>query len=248
LRFAIADTGIGINRKHIGNLFKPFMQADTSINRQFGGTGLGLAICKRLVELMGGTIWVESLGNIGGSPHPDWNITRTDTPPQGSIFHFAIGLPVHASNQSIETSDSLASIDVEIIPEQLPIKILIVEDNILNQKITQLMLKKLGYDSDIIENGQECLTILTNPNPAKAYEIIFMDVQMPVMDGITATKRIRENLSSPHKPWIIALTADALAEEQKACMDAGMNDFISKPVRIKEVSRAIAAYIQQQER
>ncbi len=248
LRFAIADTGIGINSEHIGNLFKPFMQADTSINRQFGGTGLGLAICKRLVELMGGTIWVESLGNIGGSPHQDWNITRTDTPLQGSIFHFAIGLPVHASNQSIEASDSLASIDVEIIPEQLPIKILIVEDNILNQKITQLMLKKLGYESDIIENGQECLTILSNPNPATAYEIIFMDVQMPVMDGITATKRIRENLSSPHKPWIVALTADALADEQKACMDAGMNDFISKPVRIKEVSRAIAAYIQQQER
>ncbi len=248
LIFAIADTGIGINSEHIGNLFKPFMQADTSISRQFGGTGLGLAICKRLVELMGGTIWVESLGNVGGSPPSDWTITETDTPPQGSIFHFAIGLPVHASDQSIEASDSLASIEVEIIPDQLPIKILIVEDNILNQKITQLMLKKLGYESDIIENGQECLTVLANSNPAREYEIIFMDVQMPVMDGITATKRIRENRASPNKPWIIAFTADALAEEQKACMDAGMNDFISKPVRIKEVSRAIATYIQQQDR
>jgi len=244
LQFAITDTGIGISSEHIVNLFKPFMQADTSINRQFGGTGLGLAICKRLVELMDGTVWVESRGQVGGSPPPAWSIKINDTPVEGAIFHFAIVLPVH-NQQSIKASDSLASINIDIITEQLPIKILIVEDNVLNQKITQLMLKKLGYESDIIENGKECLTVLANNSD---HEIIFMDVQMPVMDGITATKKIRETLSSGNKPWIIALTADALAEEQKACMDAGMNDFISKPVRMKEVSRAIAAYIQQKER
>ncbi len=243
-KFAITDTGIGISSDQISKLFNPFTQADASINRRFGGTGLGLAICKRLIELMGGTIWVESLGHVGGNPPPDWSIESSNHKTQGSIFHFTITLPVIVDNQ-LPILETLSPLALEFDSQQLPIKILIVEDNILNQKIAKLMLKKLGYEADVAEHGQECITaFLSSQNAAPLYDLIFMDLQMPVMDGITATKIIRKNFSSQDKPWIIALTADALYSEREACMEAGMNDFISKPIIIKEVARALSTYIQ----
>lgn len=245
-RFAIADTGIGIASDQIDKLFNPFTQADASINRRFGGTGLGLAICKRLIELMGGTIWVESRGNVGGHPPSDWVMRSTNDNMQGSTFHFTITLPVMITNQSTRALASLSPLAFELDSQQLPIKILIVEDNLLNQKIAKLMLKKLGYEADVAEHGQECITtVLSSQNTHLEYDLIFMDLQMPVMDGITATKIIREKLSSQDKPWIIALTADALSNEREACIEAGMNDFISKPVIIKEVARALSTYMRQ---
>jgi PAS domain S-box-containing protein len=240
-RFAIADTGIGIAGDRIHKLFSPFTQADASINRQFGGTGLGLAICKRLIEMMNGTIWVESRGNVAGKPIPNW-VLSSDQNPQGSTFYFAIALPVDNSQKLVKTSASLYPSKLDITTEHRPIKILIVEDNLLNQKIAKLMLEKLGYEADIVANGQECIDTLSSPE--SEYELIFMDVQMPVMDGVAATKIIRKNLSLQNKPWIVALTGNALVEERQACLDAGMDDFISKPVRMKEVIRALSEYNQ----
>lgn len=240
-QFAITDSGIGIDSDRINTLFTPFTQADASINRQFGGTGLGLAICKRLVELMNGTIWVESRGAIGGNPPPEWLMSSSYQNREGSTFYLTISLPVIQANYLISQSNTFYPPEADINPHKLPIKILIVEDNILNQKITYLMLKKLGYEANIVENGQECVMALSN-NGKTEYELIFMDLQMPVMDGLTATKIIRQNSSSQTNPWIVALTADALINEQQACIDAGMNDFISKPISIKEIVRALSKY------
>ena len=208
-RFSIADTGIGINCDSIHKLFKPFTQADASINRQFGGTGLGLAISKRLVELMGGTIWVESRGKVGGYPPSDWVIRSNDN--TGSTFYFTIILPVIAIPPTITTnkSGSFLPDNNKISFEQFPIKILIVEDTILNQKIIVLMLQKLGCQADVVNDGSKCVAIFSNQDSQTTYDIIFMDVQMPVMDGLTATRAIRQS-SLLTQPWIIALTADAM--------------------------------------
>ncbi|PZO39057.1 MAG: hypothetical protein DCF19_15135 [Pseudanabaena frigida] len=237
-RCAIADTGVGIDCDRINNLFKPFAQADASINRKFGGTGLGLAICKRLVELMDGTVWVESRGVVAGNPPPDWFVRAAHHNIQGSTFYFTVALPLASQNQLNEKHDSLSVMDFEISPERLPIKILVVEDNILNQKIARLMLQRLGYEADVVENGHEFLVAMSD----QQYDLVFMDVQMPVIDGLTATKTIRENLISSTKPWIVALTADALPADHQDCIDAGMNDYISKPFTLKEIERAISDY------
>ena len=241
-RCSIADTGIGIDGDSINKLFQPFTQADASINRKFGGTGLGLAICKRLIELMGGTIWVESRGNIAGNPPPEWvtgySNDQSNDRTIGSTFHFAISLALANRVQSMKLSESFSEIDSEIKSDKQAIKILIVEDNIFNQKITQLMLERLGCQADMVANGQECLNALSN----QQYDIVYMDIQMPVMDGITATQTIRESSSSQNKPWIIALTADSLPEDRQICMDAGMNDYISKPITLKAIERSLSEY------
>jgi PAS domain S-box-containing protein len=237
-RFAIADTGIGLDNEQIQKLFYPFTQADASINRKFGGTGLGLAICKRLVELMQGTIWVESRGAVGGNPPLDW---VSEGLSQGSTFHFAIALPLGKQapiKRQVETFS-----EIKVIDQETPIKILLVEDNVFNQKVALLMLKKLGYKADVAGNGREAVEHVSEKlNSANAYDLIFMDVQMPIMDGRTATKIIRENSASKIQPWIVALTADALPDDQQACHDSGMNDYISKPVHIQELVRVISNY------
>ena len=245
--FKITDTGIGIESNQITKLFRPFTQADASISRRFGGTGLGLAICKRLVELMDGTIWVESRGCIGGLPPADWVLP--DVMPdvnsgsyrleQGSSFHFTIVLASAHQAQSIASPNRWNLNDISFNSQQFPIKILIVEDNILNQKIAHLMLKRVGYSSDIVNNGSECIEALES---GLNYDLLLMDVQMPVMDGLTATKLIRQRFNSQTQPWIIALTADALPEDRLICVNAGMNDYISKPISIKELVRSLSAY------
>jgi PAS domain S-box-containing protein len=233
LKFAIADTGIGIKGDHIDKLFQPFTQADASISRKYGGTGLGLAISRRLVELMNGTIWVESFGRFGGNPPADWK-PSLDT--QGSTFYFEI---VVLTSQTIDrplgATNKKSAIDKKFA-EKFPLRILLVEDNKVNQMVAGSLLKKLGYQiNDIANNGLEALEALQN----NTYDLILMDLQMPKMDGITATKIIRTELMS--QVPIVAVTADVLTEVRQACFDAGMNDYISKPVNINEVMRVISA-------
>lgn len=247
-RFSITDTGIGIDSDRIDKLFRPFTQADASINRQFGGTGLGLAICKRLVELMDGTIWVESRGNVGGNPPSDWGTEYFNHNTQGSAFYFTVTLPIVEPIQTQKPVNRLGS----LLPnpkkpsfEHFPINILIVEDNILNQKIVLLMLKKLGLQAKMVSNGGECLEIVCNQETNVTFDFIFMDVQMPVMDGLTATKMIRQALSSETRPWIVALTADALPEDYNTCINAGMNDYISKPINIEQIERSLLKYVKE---
>jgi CheY-like chemotaxis protein len=239
LKFAIADTGIGIKEEQINRLFQAFSQADSSISRKYGGTGLGLAISKRLVELMGGTIWVESLGNIGGNLPPDWQ-SDGQADDQGSIFHFAIGVSIPASKtEIIKQSQSAASPNSDLINPELatnfPLRILLVEDNPVNQMVARIMLQRLGYQIDIAENGFDAVLATQE----KLYDLILMDVQMPKMDGLTATKLIRSRpLNS--QTHIVALTADAMPEDRQACFDAGMDDYISKPVAMAEIIRLVS--------
>jgi PAS domain S-box-containing protein len=233
LKFAISDTGFGIKGDHIDRLFQPFTQADASISRKYGGTGLGLAISKRLVELMNGTIWVESFGQVGGNPPADWQ-PLIDT--QGSIFYFEIVVLTRPmSEQPLGVTNQKNAIDRHFA-EKFPLKILLVEDNNVNQMVASSILKKLGYQiHDIANNGLEVLQALQN----NTYDLILMDLQMPKMDGITATKIIRTELMS--QVSIVAITADVLPADRQACFDAGMNDYISKPIDIQEIMRVISA-------
>lgn len=235
LMFAITDTGIGIHGDRIDLLFQPFTQADNSISRKYGGTGLGLAISKRLVNLMGGTIWVESLGNIGGNPPLDWKLSSSaQTTQQGSIFYFTITTTV--SNDALRSQLPLDS--QSLINHQMainfPLRVLLVEDNSVNQMIAKLLLKRLGYKVSVANNGLEALQAMQNA----PYDLILMDVQMPSMDGLTATRMIRKNLKSNVR--IIAMTANAMPEDRQTCLDAGMDDYISKPINIQDLARLIS--------
>jgi PAS domain S-box-containing protein len=238
LKFAIADTGIGLKKEQISKLFQAFSQADSSTSRQYGGTGLGLAISKRLVELMGGTVWVESLGNIGGLPPQNWQSNRL-VADQGSIFHFTIAVSIPASKtEIIKQSQNLSSLTPDLIDPELaqkfPLRILLVEDNLINQMVAKLMFKRLGYQIDLAENGLEAI----QANQTQIYDLILMDVQMPKMDGLTATKSIRSRKSNSQTK-IVAMTADAMSEDRQACFDAGMDDYISKPVNMSEIIQLI---------
>ncbi|CAN1209121.1 hypothetical protein TUMEXPCC7403_02790 [Tumidithrix helvetica PCC 7403] len=242
LMFLVRDSGIGIERDRIDKLFQPFTQADASISRKYGGTGLGLAISRSLVELMGGTIWVESLGSVGGNPPLNWHSDRMNSPvnEQGSVFYFTMVAAVISEIEQIpKTSNSLTPID-PTMAERLPLQILLVEDSPINQKLAAYMFKKLGYRLDLAHNGFECIQMLK----AQSYEVILMDMQMPVMDGLTATEVIRDQLKHPSQPWIIAMTANAMPEDRQKCMDAGMNDYISKPIRVEEIIRALTLSFQ----
>jgi PAS domain S-box-containing protein len=206
---AVKDTGIGISEKNQNKLFKAFSQADTSTTRKFGGTGLGLAISSKLAALMKGKVWLESeLGT-------------------GSIFY--LQLPLSNAKEEKKKEVNIVDMKVKSISSS---KVLVVEDNKINQKIAKMMLKKIGLRCDIAENGVECLNKLEK----NSYDLIFMDMQMPLMDGITATTEI-VRIYGESRPKIVAMTANVFQEDRKKCMDAGMDDFIAKPISIEEVER-----------
>ncbi len=236
LTFAIEDTGIGIQSDHLDLLFQAFTQADSSISREYGGTGLGLAISKRLVHLMEGTIWVESRGHIGGSPPLNWQPQSDHHISQGSTFYFTIAVLIDQTiNQSPTVLTEELAID-EKFAEKFPLQILLVEDNLVNQMVARLMLKRLGYQINAIaNNGLEAVQAVQNYE----YDLILMDVQMPKMDGLTATKVIRKDLRSHVR--IVAMTADAMPEDRQACLDAGMDYFIAKPISIQDIMSVASA-------
>ncbi len=222
LKFSITDTGIGISPENQANLFQAFTQADSSITRKFGGTGLGLAITTRLIELMGGHLSVES--EVG----------------KGSTFSFTLTLELGAEKETeaIKLVDNKKS--VSDFATNYPHHILVVEDNVVNQKIAKMMLKRLGYTCDISVNGQAALDAIKYHSDDE-YSIVFMDMQMPVMDGITATKEIVEKYDAD-RPTIVAMTANAFKEDQESCMEAGMDDFIAKPVDMELFKNILKKY------
>ncbi len=236
LIISIQDQGIGINSDKINHLFQPFNQADTSINRKYGGTGLGLVISKNLVNLMSGTIWVESQGNIGGNPPPDFFLDPEEPQTQGSTFYFTLQLKL-ASESEINLLTNPPLPQIKKIYDQSQLKILIADDDEINQEFGLLLLKTFGYDADIANNGLEVLELLKK----QSYDIILMDMQMPEMDGLTATKMIRE--SSQTQPWIIAVTANVLERDRQKCLEVGMNDYLSKPIMIEDFNHAISKYL-----
>jgi PAS domain S-box-containing protein len=236
LTFAVKDSGSGIDRDRLDKLFQPFTQADASISRKYGGTGLGLAISKGLVELMGGTIWVESFGCVGGQAPANW-ISELNT--QGSIFCFSSAVFVRSAIAPRLNNRSQIAID-STMAEKFPLQILVVDDGLVNQKLASYMFAKLGYEIDLASNGCECIKKLST----KPYDVILMDMQMPEMDGLSATKIIRKDLTQQSQPWIVALTANALTEDREKCLAAGMDDYISKPVRMPEVIRAFEKFLE----
>jgi signal transduction histidine kinase len=223
LEFSVSDTGIGIPAEKMNQLFKFFSQLDTSTTRKYGGTGLGLAISYKLTYLMGGKMWVES------------------EPGNGSTFFFTIDTtiskPHQEHKQDHKTSDTSVDSDMG---KNYPLKILIAEDVPVNQKVARLFLKNMGYQADVAGNGIEVLNALNK----QLYDIILMDVMMPEMDGIKATQHIRQQYSNKDKPWIIALTADAISGKKETYISAGMNDYLSKPVKMNDLKKAFVYYIQ----
>jgi PAS domain S-box-containing protein len=349
LRFSVRDTGIGIAEDRVGDLFESFSQVDASTTRRYGGTGLGLAISKRLSELMGGTMWVESRAGEGSvfsftieaepgpaiaraferGPAPrlegkrvlivDDNATNrqilvrqteawgmrvrdTEFPSEalqwirrGDPFDIAIldmhmpemnGLMLAAEVRHVRDSRALPllmltslghreqdagavdfaayltkpirpsqlfnvlmgmfgdgagyaesrleAVDTELAKD-LPLRILIAEDNSVNQRLAVSLLKKIGYRADVAGNGVEALEALER----QPYDVVLMDVQMPEMDGLEATRRIHQRWPGAERPYVIAATANAMQEEKQACFVAGMDDYLSKPIRINELMAAL---------
>ena len=214
LQISVEDHGIGLPQEQIDKLFQPFVQAESSTSRRFGGTGLGLSICKGLVEAMGGEIWIDSVEG------------------KGSTFHFTIKVK-ETEEIKLEPVKREVSLDLSF-SEKYPHKILVVEDNRVNQQIMLKFLSRLGYNSDIAANGVEALECLERKN----YDIIFMDCQMPVMDGFEATQEIIK-IKKEEKPKIIALTASNTNEEKKKCKEVGMDEFLSKPISISRIADSL---------
>jgi PAS domain S-box-containing protein len=240
LMITVQDTGIGIKGDQIKQLFQPFTQADASIARKYGGTGLGLAISKRLVELMGGKIWVESQGNFAGNPPIDWQLGTTIN--SGSKFYFTVIMEA-AKNPDFTPKQPINEKTKADSSENYNLRILLAEDNRVNQKLALQFLKRLGYNADIANNGLEVLAALDR----QVYDLILMDVQMPEMDGIEATRQIcalyPESNPESSRPYIIAMTANAMEGDREICLEAGMNDYVSKPIRQETLKAALQRYI-----
>jgi CheY-like chemotaxis protein len=323
IHFSVMDTGIGISSDDMKKLFHSFSQVDASTSRKYGGTGLGLAISKRLVELMGGRIWVESKLGMGST----FNFSIVAPPFSGEVamHHLAgkrimallssvsclkmlsdyarsWGMQIYPVVSSIEARELVESrfdaaiLDLDVpgaeelaeeIEERFPVinlaspgrqragkntlikpfsqasilfalqetlapqrhkkmrpcsseamhpdlAILLAEDNLVNQKVARLMLKKLGYKADLVCNGREVLRAISR----KSYDVILMDVQMPEMDGLEATRAILD-LNLEKRPKILAMTAYALEGDKERCLLAGMDGYISKPVKLEELKRAL---------
>ncbi|MBE8997998.1 PAS domain S-box protein [Nostoc sp. LEGE 12447] len=372
IQFAIKDTGIGITPEKIERLFHPFTQADVSMTRRYGGTGLGLVISKRLSKMMGGTLWVESQGIVGGNPSPRWKSRELLSSPyssQGSTFYFTITAQVSAvpeaefSNSPMQlqgkrllivddnltncqiislqaeswkmetyaaksakealaqlaqgTQFDIAILDMEMpamdgitlarqirrqsgcqhlplviltslgrgetfsdfgdldaaflskpikqsqlydvmtrvlgnqpsqasisdfplvdrhLAHPLPLRILLAEDTVVNQKVALLMLQKIGYSADVVTNGVEVLKALQK----QPYDLVLMDVHMPEMDGLETARRICQEWEVGFRPHIIAITANAMRGDREICLAAGINDYISKPIQLQKLAQALS--------
>ena len=222
VRFEITDTGIGITPEAQTRLFRSFEQADNSMTRKYGGTGLGLAICKRLVRMMGGTIGVES------------------APEQGSTFWFVVPLKKRAS-AAVPPVPTFAALTAEqrLKADYAGTRVLVAEDEPINREIALDLLEEVGLVVDLAEDGRQALA-LAQQNP---YALILMDMQMPHMNGIEATQAIRDNSINPETP-ILAMTANASSEDREACLAAGMNEHIAKPVVPGKLYEILLAWLE----
>ncbi|MCP4755242.1 MAG: response regulator [Proteobacteria bacterium] len=221
--FTVEDTGIGIDPEHITNLFQAFSQVDSSYSRKYEGTGIGLSICKKLVALMKGKIWVESELGIG------------------SKFQFSV--PVDTLLSEDESAAELdAPRDKAEIPEldqhfaeKVTLDILVAEDNLLNQKLVGKILKKLGYTPKIVSNGLEAVEAFRK----ESFDLVLMDLQMPEMDGLEASRIICSESTEDNDPKIIALTANVSEEVKDTCLNAGMRDYMTKPLKIAKLAEML---------
>jgi CheY-like chemotaxis protein len=220
LHFSVSDTGVGIPPDKIEAIFEAFRQADGSVTRTYGGTGLGLTICARLVNLMGGRVWVES------------------EPGMGSIFHFTAVMQEAAEIPDGHDAPVRPALQPsEPVSATGPLRILLAEDNAINQTITTRMLRKVGHSVAVASNGREALASWQDGD----FEVVLMDIQMPLMDGFECTAAIRlcDQRRGTHTP-IIAITAHALKGDEERCLAAGMDGYLAKPMRSEDLYAVIA--------
>ncbi len=233
LRFSITDSGIGMTPEQQARLFQPFVQADSSITRRYGGTGLGLAVSRNLAIAMGGQVGVTSTPGVGST---FWLEVRLHT-----LESFA-GDSAQRTATNSATSTNPPATPTKELPLALEGMVLLVEDNPLNQELALEFLRQLHVDVRLADNGQEALRCCTS----ERFDLILMDLQMPVMDGLTATRALRAGespLSGPITTPIVALTANAFAEDKADCLQAGMNDFLTKPIVPEHLHALLARYL-----
>ncbi len=219
LLFSVRDTGIGISADRLDRLFKAFSQVDDSTTRNYGGTGLGLSICEGLVKCMGGRIRV------------------TSSPGAGSDFQFELPLHIYkevgSAADGISTSHSMTDCNA-VAPA--PLRILVAEDNHTNQGVIRLFLNRLGHTCTIVDDGVEAMAATL----AQSFDVILLDVQMPRLDGFETARRLCAALPVGNRPWIIALTAQALQGDREKCLSAGMDDYLAKPMNSSSLAKALA--------
>jgi signal transduction histidine kinase/ActR/RegA family two-component response regulator len=228
LRFEVKDSGIGMSENELARIFSPFTQADQSITRKFGGTGLGLVICDKIVTLMQG------------------NISVTSKKGRGSKFVVRIPyIPVNekVAEQLLEPpkSEAISAEEFSTQATKTDLKILVVDDQLINIEVAAMILEQLGYECARASSGHEAINLIKHGR----FDIVYMDRQMPEMDGLEATSAIRKITKSDTYPWIVALTASAQQEEKAEYLAAGANDFVSKPVNIESFTKSIQKYLDQ---
>lgn len=216
LKFEVQDTGRGIDKGQQDNLFKKFYQTDATTTREYGGTGLGLALCKEFVELLGGAIGVESKLN------------------KGTTFWFEIPFRRGEASPFTKKSDQIICLEEGIVE----VKILIAEDNLINQKVFQSMLKTVGLKCEIVDNGAQAVERVKKGD----VDIILMDCHMPIMDGFEASQKIRELEAPMNATPIIAITANAMKGDREKCLSHGMNDYLPKPIIFEDLIQKINEY------
>jgi signal transduction histidine kinase/CheY-like chemotaxis protein len=239
LQFSVTDTGIGIPEIQLERLFQPFSQVHSSgMSRKYGGTGLGLTICKKLCELMGGSVWVSTKVGVGS--------TFYFTAKFGSVVSSDVaGVESPRTERILESTSPEAEVSLLGTPNYKT-RILLAEDNFINQRVAVSLMHKIGYDHiDLVSNGSQAVQAIINENVNKwgiqgadPYTVILMDLQMPEMDGIEAAEEIRK-LTAGHNglPFIIALTANIQPEIQIKCKEVGFNDFLAKPFKLEQLQR-----------
>jgi CheY-like chemotaxis protein/anti-sigma regulatory factor (Ser/Thr protein kinase) len=234
VKISVVDSGIGISEEQLNRMFRRFTQADSSTTRRYGGTGLGLAISKTLVELMGGTIGVHSEPGTGSTfwftlpliaaTQSQGDVQAAVSPPASAPARAPVAVPVLVDAVGEPPAAPRAAVAAQSSARRL----LLVEDNFVNERVAVYMLAKLGYPVDVARHGREAIDMLSKA----AYDLVLMDCQMPEMDGFEATRIIRDRASTvlDHEIPVVAMTANAFPEDRARAIAAGMNDFLAKPV------------------
>jgi CheY-like chemotaxis protein len=221
VEISVSDTGIGISPEDQSKIFEEFRQVGGDYAQKREGTGLGLTLAKKFVELHGGKIWVES--EVG----------------KGSRFSFTIATTageLPASPRMADGPRAKLSGALGRLGDRHPLRVLVAEDNPINQKIALSMLGQLGYRADVVGNGFEAVDAVRRV----PYDVLFMDLQMPDMDGLDAMRQIAREHPAGHRPRVIALTANAFAEDRAACFEAGMDDYLAKPLQREQLEAVLA--------